>query len=761
MLDGGEGDDWLFGQDGHDVLRGGAGRDTLDGGPGDDTLAGGAGQDVLDGGPGRDALLGDEDNDLLDGGDDEDVLDGGPGNDDLDGGDADDVLRGGAGDDALVGGDGNDVLTGADGADRLFGRDGDDRLSGGPGDDLVEGGDGRDSLNGDDGKDVLDGGEGDDVARGGAGDDTLKGESGNDALSGEAGNDTLLGSRGDDNLDGGEEHDTLLGGDGQDVLNGGPGEDLLLGGLGADTVRAGPEDDLIVLRAGDIGSGETELIDGGAGQDTLILIGFNQGEPGLPTGDSTLSDPLTGGTYRLFSVEQVQHTHLFTHVGSSEKLAASFVFVNPSAKTASNGQVVFFNSEGAPLAQSIAGGAAQPAFAFTVPPLGRVVFDASGPAQAGRGTAQVFADRPLGGSVQTSLPDFGPLRAGEAPLLDNFIVPVLEEKATGADTGVAIFSSTTGSSVMLTLHRMNGDEVGTQSQGGVEIDIPANGHRIVFVREMFPYVGGDFQGTLRVEGGIDRPQEGGPLAATGIQRGARPGEFTTFPVIPVGLPAAPGMLHFATFPAGGDYRSSIALVNPSPVNRAKGTLTFFDQAGQSWAVAVNGLSAAVTVPYDIGPLGSAVFTTSASGPLRVGSARAATAEGVVGGVLRLVSPTAGTPSAGPSGVFAGFITPAQRNRATGVNTQVALSSTQSPLMLTLVLHDARGAEVPGGRAQLQLGANGGVTQTIDALFPKVDTNDFQGTLTVTADGGTVAATVTQVGGDPGGLAVMPLAPLRD
>jgi hypothetical protein len=192
---------------------------------------------------------------------------------------------------------------------------------------------------------------------------------------------------------------------------------------------------------------------------------------------------------------------------------------------------------------------------------------------------------------------------------------------------------------------------------------------------------------------------------------------------------------------------------------ARGTLTFFDQAGQSRAVAINGLGAASSMPYDIAPLGSAVFTASVEGPVRLGSARAVVAEGVIGAVLRLASPTAGTVSAGPSGVFAGLIAPAHRNRGTGLNTEVALSSTEFPLTLTLVLRDDRGTEVQGGRAQLQLPANGQTRQTIDQLFPNVDTDNVQGTLTVTADGGTVAAEVTQVGGDAGALAVMPVAPL--
>jgi Ca2+-binding RTX toxin-like protein len=753
VIDGSEGDDWLFGYEGHDVLRGGPGRDTLDGGAGEDSLVGGPGHDVLDGGAGRDNVFGGDDNDFMDGGDDEDSLDGGPGNDDIDGGDGDDVLTGGAGDDALVGGDGNDTQSGGEGADRVLGRDGDDRLSGGPGDDLLEGGDGRDALGGDAGNDRLSGGEGDDILLGGAGNDALDGGSGSDVLIGEIGNDTMVGSGGPDTLDGGDEHDTLLGGDGADVLNGGPGDDVLIAGGGVDLVRADSENDLIVIRAGDVGPGETEWVDGGSGQDTLVLNGFLAREPG----DSVV-DPATGGTYRLTGIEHVQHAHLFTTIGSTESAPASFILVNPS-NTPSTGRVVFFNHDGAPLTQRVGGGVAQSTYSFTVPPLGRLAFDASGPAQSARGSALVLTDRSIGGFVQTALPDLGPLRASEASLLDSFMVPVRQGKADGVDTGVAIFASTVRSNVKLTLHRTNGQEVSTPNQGAVEIDIPANGHRVVFVSALFAWAGDDFEGTMTIEGGIDRAQEGGPLAGIGLQRDAKSGAITAFPVIPISPRATSGPLFFPTFPVGGDYRSAITLVNPSPVSRARGTLLFFDQGGQSRLVAVNGQGAAASVAWDIAPLGSAVFTANAGGALRPGTVRVATKEGVAGGGVHLSSPTAGTLSAAASDLVNGFIAPAQRSRATGVNTQVAISATATPLTLTLVLQDARGAEIEGGRAQIQLGANAAIVQTIDALFPKADSNDLQGTLIVRAEGGTFAVSVTQSGGGRA-LATVPVVTLR-
>jgi Ca2+-binding RTX toxin-like protein len=59
LLFGGEGDDWLFGGSGNDVLVGGAGNDHLAGGCGRDLLIGGSGRDALWGGPDADLLIGD------------------------------------------------------------------------------------------------------------------------------------------------------------------------------------------------------------------------------------------------------------------------------------------------------------------------------------------------------------------------------------------------------------------------------------------------------------------------------------------------------------------------------------------------------------------------------------------------------------------------------------------------------------------------------------------------------------------------------
>ena len=231
MVDGGLGDDGLFGIQGSDRLYGEDGDDVMTGGQAD------PGDDLLDGGPGNDALV-----------------NAGPGDDTLLGGEGDDVLAGHGDDDTLHGDEGDDVLVGGPG---------DDALSGGPGDDRLYGAEGDDEINGRDGDDVLDGGAERDAARGSVGDDaclgaervvacesvapsnptaasgrpatcdgdiaTVVGTAGNDFLVGTAGRDVVAGLGGDDVLWGLDGDDVLCGGRGRNVLVGGSGDDRMLG----------------------------------------------------------------------------------------------------------------------------------------------------------------------------------------------------------------------------------------------------------------------------------------------------------------------------------------------------------------------------------------------------------------------------------------------------------------------------------------------------------------------------------------------------
>ena len=90
----------------------------------DNEIDGGGGNNLIYGFEGADTLRGEQGDDWLFGGEGADALDGGEGDDVLFGGEGDDTLTGGAGEDMLIGGEGDDMLTGGADADTfVFGED--------------------------------------------------------------------------------------------------------------------------------------------------------------------------------------------------------------------------------------------------------------------------------------------------------------------------------------------------------------------------------------------------------------------------------------------------------------------------------------------------------------------------------------------------------------------------------------------------------------------------------------------------------------
>jgi Ca2+-binding RTX toxin-like protein len=256
------------------VVSTGSGADTIVTGAGADTIRAGLGNDVVNAGGG------------------DDVVDGGLGNDILDGGDGYDTLtfaaRGytrssagvvidlaltvaqdtiNAGVDTLsgfeniIGSLANDILKGTDGINLLDGAGGDDLLDGRGGADVMQGGIGNDIYYVDDwGDQAIEAGPG----------------YGNDEVR------TGLGSRRDmvfytipieiEALTGlSNAGQAVRDNRGDNVISMGGGDDLIvLDSGGADTVRAGGGNDYIYY-GGTLGYGDR--VDGGAGADTLALLG--------------------------------------------------------------------------------------------------------------------------------------------------------------------------------------------------------------------------------------------------------------------------------------------------------------------------------------------------------------------------------------------------------------------------------------------------------------------------------------------------------
>lgn len=176
-------------------------------------------QNTLLGGTGVNDISGGDGNDYIEGQDSADTLSGNGG---------DDTIKGGGSTDTLYGGDGNDVLRGGAGSDTLYGGDGEDTLRGGAGMDIIDGGDGIDRLvaSGDldyeltnsqllgNGPDTLSSIE-TATLEGGSSANTIDASAftlGGTILRGLDGNDTLIGSIRSDVIEGGDGIDTLTSG---------------------------------------------------------------------------------------------------------------------------------------------------------------------------------------------------------------------------------------------------------------------------------------------------------------------------------------------------------------------------------------------------------------------------------------------------------------------------------------------------------------------------------------------------------------------
>lgn len=324
LIDGGAGNDLIYGQDDADTITGGTGNDTIDGGVDDDSIMGGQGEDVILGGHGQDFIQGNNDDDHITGGRGSDTLEGNAG---------DDTIIGGAGDSIIGGGDADSIFIDQDEVDEngdndaaifvegnTFGDDNDTldltdfvayrnlvETADGDGDstsgtvevqndenewvpvsfneienlllpdkapDLVVDGEEfgevmdplYDDADGptDGGGDIIDGPDGDDDSiRGNGGDDTINAGEGDDTVDGGADNDSVLGGNGDDIVMGGEGDDTVRGEEGNDTVDGGEGNDSVTGGAGDDVLDGGAGDDSLTGGSGD------DTIDGGLGNDTI------------------------------------------------------------------------------------------------------------------------------------------------------------------------------------------------------------------------------------------------------------------------------------------------------------------------------------------------------------------------------------------------------------------------------------------------------------------------------------------------------------
>src|SRR5207249_5017641 len=107
----------------------------------------------------------------------------------------------------------------------------------------------------------------------------------------------------------------------------------------------------------------------------------------------------------------------------------------------------------------------------------------------------------------------------------------------------------------------------------------------------------------------------------------------------------------------------------------------------------------------------------------------------------------------------GFIAPVTQSARENSSTGVAIASTGLPVKVTLTLRDEGGVPIPGGGSTFESPANGHLARFLEQLFPEAETREFRGTVTVTAEGGSIVGTVLRFG-SKGQIAALPVIPLQ-
>ncbi|RZT11247.1 Hemolysin-type calcium-binding repeat-containing protein [Duganella sp. CF402] len=283
-------DYWIgHGADGNaQVLNGGAGNDTLYGAGGSDTMNGGAGDDTFLISKGEMAF------EQADEGTDTIIstyslaLPANIENLTFDS-DADGYLVGNNLDNVLTGGDGGNFIHGMGGNDTLIGNGGGNNFQGGEGNDLEQGG----SYG-----DYFIGGAGD------TGDDTMDGGAGNDIINLSPGHDAIIGGEGDEDVlqtrVEGASHGVNINLATGIIVDNGFGESGTVTGI--EEVEGTQFADTLIGSAADeqlISHGGSDSIDGGAGKDIVFYGGSANFTGSLSTGTGTSTD----GTVTFTNVE--------------------------------------------------------------------------------------------------------------------------------------------------------------------------------------------------------------------------------------------------------------------------------------------------------------------------------------------------------------------------------------------------------------------------------------------------------------------------
>ncbi|MBI3939213.1 MAG: hypothetical protein HY315_00125 [Acidobacteria bacterium] len=257
----------------------------------------------------------------------------------------------------------------------------------------------------------------------------------------------------------------------------------------------------------------------GAGSQTFLrltdILAFDSsgGNIALQTGP--------GGVLTLGTPQKL----FFAFLANGTGAASDFVLTNPSTTDTSSGNLEFFGKDGLPLPVGIAGASAKNSVNFSLPPMVTLTVSTDGLGDVVVGSIRVTSDHPIGGFVRFALSGAGIAGVGTSQPLSAFAVPV-RRKLGGINTSIAI-QNTEDKPVTLDLSLWDGKGQPVANGKRAIANLAAGGQIAQFINELFPTaMTDDFQGTLLVQ------VTGGKVAATALELGSAPGQFTALPVVP-------------------------------------------------------------------------------------------------------------------------------------------------------------------------------------------------------------------------------------
>jgi len=246
---------------------------------------------------------------------------------------------------------------------------------------------------------------------------------------------------------------------------------------------------------------------------------------------------------------------------------------------------------------------------------------------------------------------------------------------------------------------------------------------------------------IEVPGILEDPQRSGTLLAATLEGVAV-------------LQEGDRQIRIPHFGNGGGLSSDFVISNPSWIETVSGRLEMFDDLGLPLVTGIDGLGRVSSADFVVPPRSTVTLSTDGLGDLVSGSALVTTDNPCGGSALFEIAGIgiAGVGAASPSGRV---ILPA-RTVASGISTGFAVQNAgENAVALAIALRTA-GGRVLSETAVSDIPPRGHFAGFVDELFPDLDLDGLESTLTIDANGGLIAAIALELGNKPGEFTTLPV-----